>query len=167
MKYVFHMCFLLLFSVIQPTLLEYAEIFGAKINLFLTYIVVVSCCCKKKEGAIVGFSFGLILDVLVGRIIGINAVMMMAAAFLVANFCEKAIRKNTLWITLLIVGVSTLMYELLYYIVAFLGNLEFAAVFLRILLPEILGGMIAALPLYFIVGRAARFLWNDKGESIG
>lgn len=167
MKYVFHLIFLLLFAVIQPTWLEYTEVFGAKANLFLVYTVVVSCYCGKKEGAVTGFVFGLILDLFIGRIIGLNTVLMMILAFLTANFCEKVIRKNTLLITILIVAITIPVYELLYYTIAFLGDLEFKTAFLRTLLPECLCCIIATIPLYWIVKKAAKTLWDDKGEGIG
>ncbi len=167
MKYVFHMIFLLLFSAIQTTWIEGAEIFGAKVNLLLTYIIVMSCFCEKKEGLTVSLIFGLVLDLIVGRIIGINAVLMMILSYFIMTFCEKVIRKNTFGIIFLITLISTFLYELFYYIIAFLGNLEFGAVFLKVLLPETLAGVIAAIPIYLILKWASRFLWQNKGDSIG
>lgn len=167
MKYVFHIIFLLLFSAIQTTWLGCAEIFGAKVNLFLTYIIVLSCFCEKKEGLTVSFIFGIVLDLIVGRIIGINAVLMMVLSYFIMAFCEKVIRKSTFGIVFLITLISTFSYELFYYIIAFLGNLEFGAIFLKVLLPETLAGLIASTFMYLILKWASKFLWRNKGESIG
>ncbi len=156
MKYVFHCIFLVIFSVIQPTWLEYIAIFGVKPNLFLVYTVIISCYCSKKEGAITGFFFGLVLDLFTGNAIGLNGCLMLLVAFFTASFCEKFIRKSTLLSTMVIVFVTTLCYELLYYIVAFLGDLNLGSVFLKVLIPECLYCIIAAIPLYYIVPKTEK-----------
>lgn len=167
MKYAFHIFFLLIFCIIQPTWLEYIEIFGAKANLFLTYLIIISCFCSKKEGAVVGFIFGLFLDLLIGKIIGANAVLLMVLGFFVAEFCHRFIRKNNLLICIMITTVASLLYELLYYIVAFLGNLTFGTVLLRIILPEVLSNIVATVPIYLIAKKVSKFFWDGKGENVG
>lgn len=167
MKYIFHIIALLLFSVIQPTWLDYISFLGIKPNLYLVYVIIVSCYCSKTEGAVLGFAAGMALDLLIGKIIGINAVMMMALGFLIAKFCDSVIRKNTLLITILIVAVIVPVYGLLYYIIAFLGDLNFKSAFVKILLPEGLCSLIAAVPLYFVIKKPAKTFWDDKGEGIG
>ncbi len=166
MKYVFHIFFLILFSVIQPTWLENAEIFGAKANLFLVYTIVTACCSSKKESSTIGFVFGLMLDILVGKNLGLNGILMMILAYFTTSFCESVIRKNTMLITIVIVGCASFLYELFYYIIAFLGNLEFVMVFVKVLLPETLCAVLATIPIYFIV-RWEKRAWRNKGENIG
>ncbi|MBR5155333.1 MAG: rod shape-determining protein MreD [Clostridia bacterium] len=156
MKYVFHGIFLVIFSIIQPTWLEYIAIFGVKPNLFLIYTVIISCYCSKKEGAIIGFFFGLILDLLTGNAIGLNGCLMLLVAFFTAHFCEKVIRNNTLPSIMVIVFVTTLFYELLYYIIAFLGDLDLGNALLKVLIPECLYCSIASIPLYYIVPKTEK-----------
>lgn len=167
MKYIFHTIWLILFSVIQPTLLEYTEIWGIKPNLFLIYVILISFYSSRKECMTVGFIFGCIIDLLVGRIIGLSAVLMMLLAYFIAVFCEKIIIKNTLLISLTTVAVSVFVYELMYYIVAFLGALDFSTLFINVLLPECLCSIIASIPFYFIIKKASKAFWTDKGEGIG
>ncbi len=156
MKYIFHGIFLVIFSIIQPTWLEYIAMFGIKPNLFLIYTIIISCHYSKKEGAIVGFFFGLIMDLLSGSIIGLNGCLMLILAFFTAHFCEKFIRKNTLPEIMIIVFVATLCYELLYYTIAFLGNLDFGNAFLKVLIPECLYNLIAAIPIYYIIPKSEK-----------
>ena len=151
MKYLFHGACLFLFSVIQPTILGKFEIFGAKPNLFLIYIIVVSFFCNRKEGMTIGFVFGFIFDLLIGRVLGLNAVLMLLLSYFISCFCEKVISKNNFLIVAGFTIIATFFYELVYYIIAYLGDLEFKTAFVRILLPEILSNMIFSAFIYFIV----------------
>ena len=94
MKYIFHTICLLLFSVLQPILHRFC--FGIGPNLFLLYTLLVSCYCKKNEGLILGASAGLLLDLLIGRWIGLNLILMLGTAFLINAFFAGVIRNNTI-----------------------------------------------------------------------
>ncbi len=167
MKYIFYTVSLLLFTVLQSTLFQKITFFGAIPNLFLIYVVCISCYSTKKEGCILGFLAGIILDLIIGKAIGVNAVLMMILAFSVTSFFENVIRNNTFLITLLLVFVSTFFYEMLYYIVTFLGDLHLGTVLVKILLPESIYSLIVAVPFYFIIKKFAKNFLIDKGEGIG
>ena len=165
MKYIFHTVCLLIFSVLQSIIPKFC--FGIGPNLFLLYTMLTCCYCKKNEGLILGALSGLILDLIVGRWIGLNLILMFGMSFLVNGFFSSVIRNNTLLITLLLSVVVTFLYETVYYLVAFFGDLHFGSVFVRILLPECLSAVVAVFPMYFIVKKLAQSLWDDKGEGIG
>jgi rod shape-determining protein MreD len=167
MKYIFHTIFIFVFSIIQATLFNYLSILGVKPNLFLIYVVLISCIASQKEGAILGFVSGLVLDILVGKIIGLNAILMMLVSVLISNFCINFIRNLNIVVVLTIVVVITLIYELFYYIIAFLGDLHLGTIFIKILLPECLYSVIATIPIYLLINKFSKRLWTDKGEGIG
>ncbi len=151
MKYVLHAVFLLIFSIIQPTLLEYIEILGVKPNLFLIYTIIISSICDKKEGAIVGFFFGLILDLIIGVHLGLNAVLMLILSIVVSDFCTRYIRNNTIFTTMVLVLAATILCEFMYYVIAFLGNLHLGSAILKVLIPESIYCSLISIPLYFII----------------
>ena len=167
MKCIFHTVFLLLFAVLQPTWHEKLAFFGIIPNLFLIYLVVVCCFCKRKEGVILGFVFGLVFDLLQGRIIGLSAILMMILAFYITYFFSSVIRNNTIFITLLIVLISVILYELFYYVIVFLGDLHLRTVFVKVLLPECLCSSIVAVPIYLIIKKFTKVFWDNIGETIG
>ncbi len=167
MKYVFYTASLLLFTIFQPTLFQTITFFGTVPNLFLIYLVCVCCYLTKKEGCILGFATGLVLDLLVGKVIGINAVLMMILAFFITSFFENVIRNNTLLITLLLVFLTTFFYEAVYYIVTFLGDLHLGTIIIKILLPESFYSLIVAIPFYFAIKKFAKNFLFDKGEGLG
>lgn len=167
MKATVHGLFLAILLVVQTTWLEAIAVFGVKPNLFIVYIVTLSCFCSKKEGAIVGFFFGIMLDFAACKMIGLNAVLLLLLGFLTADFCEQVIRKNSVWIVMLITLVTSVCYELIYYVISFVGDLEFKAVFFRTLLPECIYNCLVTVPFYFVIKKLSSTLWTDKGESIG
>ncbi|MBE7032392.1 MAG: rod shape-determining protein MreD [Ruminococcaceae bacterium] len=162
MKYAVHCIFLTVFLVIQATWLDSISVFGVIPNLFIIYIAIISCFCSKKEGAIAGFFFGLMLDFQIGKVLGLNAVLLMLLGYVTALFCEKVIRKNTALIVMIIVFIISLFYELIYYVVSFMGNLEFGAVFFRTLIPECIYNCFVAAPFYFIIKKLSVKLWDES-----
>lgn len=167
MRYLFHGISLFFFSVIQPTLLAGIELFGVKPNLFLIYVIVTSFFCSRKEGMTVGFVFGFVFDLLIGRVLGLNAVLMLLLSYFISGFCEKIISKNNLLIVMAFVIIATFFYELIYYIIAHLGDLELKTVLVRILLPECLYNMAFSVFIYLIVKKFSKKLWDNMGEGIG
>ena len=169
MKTTIHGGFLLIFSILQATWLDCIEIFGIKPNLFLVYIIVICCFCGKIEGGAVGFAAGLLLDMLIGRIWGLNAVLGLILGFCMSHFYARVISNNNLLVTLALVLVGTLLYESLYCFIAFLRveNVSFFPSMAKIVLPECGYNMVASVPIYLIVKRFAKFLYTDKGDIIG
>ncbi len=169
MKTTIHGIFLLIFSILQATWLDCIEIFGIKPNLFLIYILVICCFCGRVEGAAVGFAFGFALDMLVGQVWGINALLGMLLGFCTANFCERVLSESNFFITLALVLVGSLLYETFYYSIAFLRSesSSFFPSLIKTIIPECLYNIVVSAPLYFIVKHFARLLYTDKGDAIG
>lgn len=164
MRAILHGIFLILFMIIQATWIDTISVFGVKPNLFAVYIVVTSCFCQKNESVVTGFVFGFILDILIGKVLGVNAVLLMLLGFFTAYFCEKVIRKNNVFIVMLITLIITFIYELFYYIIAFLGDLQFKEAFVGTLLPECVYNGIAAMPIYFLIKKVSGKLWDNSEE---
>ena len=167
MKILIHIFLAILFSVLQPTWFDAWEIFGVKPNLFLIYIILVSCYTSRKEGAITGFFFGLMLDLLICENVGTNAVLMAITGFFTSQFCEYFIRKNTLPLSVLMVTAVVFFYEFVYYIVSHIGHLNMGATLIRVLLPESIYSALVTVPMYFVVKKISKKYWSDKGELIG
>lgn len=169
MKITMHGVFLLLFSILQSTWLEYIGIFGVKPNLFLVYIILICCYCERIEGATIGFVFGFVLDMLIGRFWGLNAIIGMILCYSVSLFCEKLLSNNNVLISMVFVFVASLIHEGIYYFISFLGmdNLNFGVALLWRIFPESVYNAIVAFMLYFLLNRLAKFFYTDKGETIG
>ncbi len=169
MKATIHGGFILLFSILQATWLDSIEVFGVKPNLFLIYVIILCCFCERTEGAAVGFAFGFALDMLIGKIWGLNASLGMILGFCVAHFCEKFLSNNNIFIVLGVVFVASLLHEAVCYLISFLTSedLNFWLMLVRCIIPECVYNVVMGIPLYFIIKGFAKRLYKDKGEIIG
>ena len=81
MRVLFYLIWLILLTVLQPTLARDIEIFRIAPNLFLCFVIMTSFFRGKTEGAICGLIFGLVYDLLIGRMIGVNCISYLYVGF--------------------------------------------------------------------------------------
>ncbi len=169
MRTTIHGAFLLVFSILQSTWLNSIEILNVKPNLFIVYVIMICCFCNRIEGATLGFVFGFVLDILIGRFWGMNAVLGMLAGFFIAHVCERVLGNNNILVIILIVLIGSFVYESIYYFISYLfsENLNFKTAIFRIIFLESLYNAVAALLVYFLAARFIKRLYVDKGENIG
>ncbi len=169
MRTTIHGAFLLVFSILQSTWLNSIAVFNVKPNLFVVYLIMICCFCNRVEGATLGFVFGFVLDILIGRFWGMNAVLGMLAGFFIAHVCERVLGNNNILIIVLIVLIGSFVYESIYYFISYLfsENLNFKTAIFRIIFLESLYNAVAAMPVYFLAARFIKRLYIDKGENIG
>lgn len=170
MKAALHGGFLLLFSVLQAAWISYAAVFGVKPNLLIIYVFVIAFFCgNKAESSAVGFAAGLLLDISIGRLFGANALCCMIFGFFVTYFCEKVIGNINVLIVFFSVLVLSFLYETVYYLFAFsvIGRLDFGYAVKNVIWIESIYNGIISLPLYFILKKLTKYLYADKGETIG
>lgn len=150
MKFTFHAFFLLLLSVLQVTVADAIAVFGIKPNLFLVYAVVYALMCEKKEAATVGAVFGLALDILAGRFLGVHAVLMLITGFFTAYLCETVLSRENILIALVITLLFSIVYESIYYVFTFsiLKNIKIGNVFATVTFGESVYNTLVSVLLY-------------------
>ena len=75
MRVLFYVLWAILLAILQPTMVRGIEVWGIAPNLFLCFVVIIGFFRGKAEAAVCGAVFGLIYDLLVGRMIGVNALI--------------------------------------------------------------------------------------------
>ncbi len=151
MRIVFYILWALLLAVFQPTLARDIAVWGIAPNLFLCFVVAVGLFRGRMEGAVCGTVFGLIYDLLIGRIMGIHALIYLylglGAGILGAQFFSGG-RKL---VVCLATAVSTLLAALMYYLVqkAIGADVGFVIAIFRIgLLEALYNGLVGFLLAY-------------------
>ena len=170
MKATMHGGFLLLFSILQATWISHAEILNVKPNLFLIYVFVLAFFCgSKTESAFVGFIFGLTLDIITGRFLGVNAVCGLIFGFFITYFCERVLGNINVFIVLFSVIFLTLLYEIVYYLFSFsiIKNIDLVYAVKKVIFIESIYNGLLSLPVYFILKGLTKYLYADKGENVG
>lgn len=82
--------------VLQSTLFEKLQIVGAKPDLLLIVVVLIGILQGREQGAKVGFIFGLVEDLYLGRYWGLNAFVKMLTGYLVGLAENKVFKENLL-----------------------------------------------------------------------
>jgi len=100
---------------IQVTLLNFLSIWGVKPDLVLIIVAFNAFLRGSREGSLIGFIGGLFEDLAVGSYIGINALSLMAAGYLVGLTESKLYRDSSLMVVALI-WIASFAAQLLSYI---------------------------------------------------
>ena len=134
---------------LQVNFFNWFTIAGIKPNLFILFIVVLSMFINKKRGIIFGIIFGLFIDIINGRILGISAVCLASIAIF-SGVMNKNVSSDTKITMVLIVALSTFFYEFGYYIISIWKlsiNIEMFQ-FIKILFVETIFNSLLTIILY-------------------
>ncbi len=138
MRILFYVIWLLLLVMFQPTLARGIEIWNIAPNLFLCFVVMVSFFRGKTEGAVCGMIFGLVYDLLIGRMIGVNCLSYLYLGFGAGWLSEQFFSGGKRTGGAISIFVGTVLCTLVYYLVRVVAyhDIGFLTAFFRIGLFE-------------------------------
>lgn len=88
---------------------------GTVANLGIVIVVAIGLMCDKTIGGIIGFVYGLMLDIVCGKSIGIYLLSYMLLG-LVSGKIGKGFSKDNKTTLIAMVGISTLVFEIFTYV---------------------------------------------------
>ena len=131
-------------------------------NLFIIYVLFIGLFASRTIGTIYGVGIGLILDLLLGQQVGINAVTLGIVGFLAGIFDKNFSKDSRMTIMLMVFG-STFLVEVLNYLLNYIFlsiNVEIFA-FLTILIIEIIYNLVLTIILYPLIQKAGYYIENE------
>jgi rod shape-determining protein MreD len=136
-------------AFLQANPLAVIRPFGIRMLLPLAAAVVTGLLRGPFESVLMGFLYGMSMDMLMGRTLGLHAVLYAAAAGLTSLVNEKLYREK-IFIQAAFSFVSVIVTEVLYYLAVFLlrGYASFGTMFLAVILPAALCNSLLILPLF-------------------
>jgi rod shape-determining protein MreD len=165
---VLHLILLLICIILQVTFVGYLNIFYISLDLVMIAVLGITVYDGDVYGIIAGFFAGLLLDLITGQIIGINALLFALNAFAAGLVLKVGFEKKLLVNTLLVFAVTEI--NLLFLTgVHYLFNFEvsFKTIGLELLTNPVFN--ILAMLVIFPVIRAGRkrkeeigFIYKDK-----
>lgn len=152
-------CFLL-----QTAFFRYLDLADIVPNLLLIPTMSFGMMRGRKEGMLVGFFSGLLLDIFYGAVIGPYALLYMYLGY-INGFFHRVYYMEDILLPMLMVGANDLVYNIIVYLVAYLlrNRLDFGFYFLHVIVPEIIYTMIMTLILYKPLVKINR--WLKKKEE--
>lgn len=148
--------------VLQSTVFQMFSLGSIAPNLLIVLTSTYGFMRGKKEGLIIGFISGFMIDLLYGDLIGLNALLYMYIGF--ANgFFHKIFYDDDIKLPVILITVSDLIYGILTYVFSFLlrGRLDFTYYLKRIIIPEVVYTVLVTIVLYRII-----LAINHKLEAI-
>lgn len=150
-------CFLL-----QTTLFAYWSFASISPNLMIIVVSAFGFMRGKKEGMIIGFFCGLLVDIFGGMVIGFYACIYMYIGY-INGFFRKLFYPEDIKLPLLLIAGSDLMSSFLIYFILFLFRNKYSIdyYFLQVMIPELVYTMVVTIFLYFAI-----LMINQKLEVV-
>ena len=133
-------------------------------NIFFIIISSMAMLRGQKEGMLVGFFCGIMVDLLYGPYLGMYALIYMILGFL-AGYFHRVYFADDILMPGLIIGITDFVYGLTMYVIYGLlqNHLHVLTYFVKIILPEAVYTAAIGIVFYRIFFRVNR--WLEKGEK--
>ena len=153
---------------LQANFFSWFNISGIMPNIFVIFALFVGLFASKTMGTIYGTIAGLIVDLSLNNIIGINAICLGIIGFLAGIF-DKNFSKDNRIIVMFMTFIATIIFEVLKYITNYIFidiNVELIS-FIRILAVEAFFNILITIIIYPIIQKAGYYIENIyKGNKI-
>lgn len=151
--------------ILKSTVFQWLEIYGVIPNTTLAIVISFSIHLGKNKGAILGFFAGILHDIILGRIIGLNAVIFMIIGYIVGLMNQKIFKDNLL-IPVILTAFGTIFYETLHLFLIFLFGykVKLFDIIQKILIVEVLYNSIISPFVYFYVSKLLKSKAMKKGH---
>lgn len=153
-------CFLL-----QSTIFHVFSFGGIIPNLLIILTAAFGFMRGEKNGLLIGFFSGLLIDIFFGEVIGFYALLYMYIGYANGKFCHVFYPED-IKLPMGLIVASDLFYGLICYLLLFLMRSRFhiGYYFLHIILPEIVYTIVVTLFLYPVILRINSKLEADERE---
>lgn len=143
-------------------------IVGIMPNIFVILILFIGLFASRTMGTAYGVAVGVFLDLLIGNKVGIYAVSL-GTIGLLAGIFDKNFSKNSRMTIMVMVLASTIIFEILKYILSYIfvgTNIEIFN-FIKILFVEVIYNLILTIIIYPLIQKFGYYIENEyKGNKI-
>ena len=163
-RFLIYVLLLLGAFLLQNNVFAVSPLIGATPNLLLILTFTTGFVRGKKEGMLVGFFCGLLMDMAYGEIVGFYALIYLCIGF-VNGSISQMFYTEFINMPLLLCILSDFLYNLYIYVFGFLfrGRLDLSSYIPLVIVPEIVYTSVLTLILYPLYLRLAA--WLDKLEK--
>lgn len=152
---------------LQVNLFSWFKIAGVMPNIFIIFILFIGLYYNKVAGTTYGIILGILLDFFIGKKVGVSAIML-GAIGLIGGLFDKNFSKESRFTIMVMVVVSTLIYEIGAYIIGyFIYGYSFEVLSaIKILLIESIYNVILTIILYPLIQNLGYKIEEYKGNKI-
>lgn len=147
-------CTLVVFNIIlESTLFQYTRIYAIKPDFSIIIIVAYAIIRGSAYGAFIGFGTGLLIDMLYGRAIGINALSYMVTGYIIGQAHENVF-KDSLIPPFIFNFIAIIIFQHIYLLLSYFSNnfpsigISYAYMLLKVILPQAFYNAVAGSAIY-------------------
>ena len=96
----------ILLVTVESSITNYIDIYGVSFSLVFVYCTIISLYLDELEAGIIGSIIGLIKDITVGGIFGINSLVLFAVSYGISTLREKIYKESYITIGTLVLITS-------------------------------------------------------------
>ena len=153
---------------LQSNFFMWFNIAGVKPNLFVVLALFIGLFANRTMGIAYGVGIGALIDILIGKTIGIYSISLGIVGFLAAVF-DKNFSKDSRMTIIFMVAGSTIIFEIINYLLNYmiLGINAEILNFIIILVIEVIYNIILTIILYSLIQKFGYYIENEyKGNKI-
>lgn len=153
---------------LQSNFFMWFNIAGVKPNLFVVLALFIGLFANRTMGIAYGVGIGTLIDILIGKTIGIYSISLGIVGFLAAVF-DKNFSKDSRMTIIFMVAGSTIIFEIINYLLNYmiLGINAEILNFIIILAIEVIYNIILTIILYSLIQKFGYYIENEyKGNKI-
>lgn len=152
--------------ILQNTVFQTLAMASISPNLLVALTASFGLMRGRKEGMLVGFFCGCMVDIFYGDLFGFYALVYMYIGYM-NGFFNKIFYDDDLKLPMMMISVSEFLYSLIIYVFMFLirTRFEFGYYFIHIILPELVYTIVVTVFLYRIVNGINRRLELHEKRS--
>ncbi|MBQ1688904.1 MAG: rod shape-determining protein MreD [Lachnospiraceae bacterium] len=140
---------ILLCLLLQTTIFQKIAFAGEVPNLILIVVVAFAYMRGCREGMYIGFASGLLIDLMYGDLVGMNACFYLLVGYFV-GVANEIYYSDELSVPIILVGISDFLFNFVFYIINFMlrGRIAVATYVLDTILPETVYTVLLACIIY-------------------
>lgn len=121
-------------------------------NLFVICTVSIGMIRGKKEGCLIGFVFGILMDALYAMYFGVYALLLAIMGY-VAGYVQQIFYEEDMTLPIVMIGLADLLYGIIIFLFSFFprGRTNFLFYLGHIILPETIYTLILAVFIYRLI----------------
>ncbi len=154
--------------ILQNTVFQALALASISPNLLVILTSSMGLMRGKKEGMLVGFFCGFLVDIFYGDLFGFYALVYMYIGY-VNGFFNKIFYDDDIKLPMLVISASEFLYSLIVYVFLFLirTRFNFGYYFIHIIIPELVYTIVVTLFLYRLINGVNRKLEQpEKRRSV-
>ena len=166
LRFLFDALLIIICFILQNTIFQTLALASISPNLLVILTSSIGRMRGKKEGMLVGFFCGFMVDIFYGDLFGFYALVYMYIGYL-SGFFNKIFYDDDIKLPMLLISASEVLYSLIVYVFLFMfrTRFEFGYYLIHIIIPELVYTIVVTLFLYRIINGINRRLERREKRS--